>query len=109
METSTIDKIHEKINDWLNKLDHFQLQLSLGKMEAKDEYAKQKKLLHDSLHQYIQTAEHFANETDHKVETIVNSLKELKTEFQKDEEATEKSIVEHKNSVVKLIEKAFPG
>lgn len=109
METTLNDKIHEKINGWLNKLDHFQLQLSLGKMEAKDEYAKQKKLLHDSLHQYIQTAEHFENVAEEKVAVIKKSLNDLKNEFQKDEEATEKSIVEHKNSVVKLIEKAFPG
>ena len=108
METSISDKIHEKINGWLNKLDHFQLQLSLGKMEAKDEYTNQKKQLHDYLHQYIQTAENFAHVADDKVESIVRSLTELKNEFQKDEEATEKTIGEHKNSIIKLIEKVAP-
>ncbi len=108
METSINDKIHEKINGWLNKLDHFQLQLSLGKMEAKDEYAKQKKMLHDSLHQYIQTAEHFEHVAESKVAAIKQSLNDLKNEFQKDEEATEKTIKEHKDSVVKLIEKVAP-
>lgn len=109
METTITDKIHEKINDWLSKLDHFQLQLSLGKMEAKDEYAKQKKDLHDHLHQYVQTVEHFEDIAKEKVGAIKKSLNDLKNEFQKEEEATEKSIIEHKKSVVKLIEKAFPG
>ena len=109
MEATLNYNIHEKLNGWLNKLDHFQLQFSLGKMETKDEYAKQKNLLHYSLHRYIQTAENFENVAEEKVTTIKKSLIDFKNEFHKDEEATEKSIIEHKNSVVKLIEKVFPS
>ena len=105
MEKNLNDKIHEKINSWMNQLDHFQLQLSLGKMEAKDEYAKQKKQLHDYLHKYIQSAEHFEHVAEEKMDVIKKSLTELKDEFQKDEEATEKTIKAHKDSIVKLIEK----
>lgn len=108
MENNLNSKIHEKINSWMNQLDHFQLQLSLGKMEAKDEYQKQKKMLHDYLHKYIQTAEHFEHVAEEKMEAVKKSLTELKNEFQKDEEATEKTIKAHKDSVVKLIEKVAP-
>ena len=105
MENSLNSKVHKKINGWLNKLDHFELQVSLGKMEAKDEYQKQKKELHNYLHEYIQSGEQFMNVAKEKVEVIKKSLTELKNEFEKDEEATEKTISEHKILVVKLVEK----
>ena len=105
MENSLNNKIHEKINGWLNKLDHFHLQVSLGKMEAKDEYNKQKKELQNYLHEYIQTADQLKNVAKEKAEVIKKSLNELKDEFQKDEETTEKTIKNHQIVVSKLVTK----
>ncbi|CAN5484821.1 hypothetical protein BH10BAC1_BH10BAC1_14910 [soil metagenome] len=106
MENSLNSKIHTRINDWMTKLDHYPLQLSLGKMEVKDEYVKQKKELHDYLHEYIQSAEHFKNVAEEKASVIKKSLGELKTAFEKEEEATEKTIQEHKNSIRTLLNKS---
>ncbi len=108
MENTLNSKIHEKINGWMTKLDHYHLQLSLGKMEAKEEYAKQKKELHNYLHEYIQTAENFKNVTKEKADILRKSLSELKREFQKNIGATEKAIKEHQVSVSKLMQKIAP-
>lgn len=105
MENKLNSKIHEKINGWLNKLDHFHLQVSLGKMEAKDEYQKQRKELQNYLHEYIQSADQFKNVAKEKAEVLKKSLNELKEEFQKDEETTEKTIKNHKVAVSKLVAK----
>jgi hypothetical protein len=106
MENTLNAKIHSKINDWLSRLDHYHLQVSLGKMEAKDEYEKQKKEFHDYFQQYIQSAESFKNVASEKVESVKKSLNELANEFTKEEEATEQTIKKHKESLGKLINKA---
>ncbi|MCX6295646.1 MAG: hypothetical protein NTX97_06195 [Bacteroidetes bacterium] len=99
MENKVNNRIHEIVDNWMQKLDHFQLELSLGKMEVKDEYAEQKKILHDYLHKYIQSADHFKDYSKEKARSIKNSLNELKKEFLKEEETTELTIKEHKKSV----------
>lgn len=105
MENTLNSKVHEKISDWTAKLDNYLLQFSLGKMEAKDEYVKQKKELHDYLQKYIQSGEHFKNVAEQKVDSIIHTFDELKKEFQKEEEATEKTISEHKKAIENLLDK----
>lgn len=107
METkSTVNsKIHEKLNDWMTKLDHFQLQLSLGKMEAADEYEKQKKNLHDYLHEYVQSVEAIKNVTKEKAEEMKKVLGEYKSKLLNEENVTEKVIEKQKNSVEKIMDK----
>jgi len=107
METTTNlnSKVHEKLNDWMSKLDQFQLQLSLGKMEAVEEYEKQKKTLHNYLHEYIQSAKTIADTTKEKAAEIKNVLAEYKSKLIKEEKVTEKVIANQKDSVGKLIKK----
>ncbi len=108
MENKVNSRIHEIVDNWMQKLDHFQLELSLGKMEVKDEYAEQKKLFLDNLHKYAQTAEHFKDYTKEKAVSIKNSLIELKNELLKEEETTEQTIKEHKKSVGSALKKMKP-
>lgn len=107
METTTTvtSKIHEKLNDWMSKLDHFQVQLSLGKMEALDEYEKQKKSLHDYLHEYVQSAKTIKNITKEKAEDMKKVLGDYKSKLQKEEKVTEKVIEKQKDSVGKVLDK----
>lgn len=106
MEPTTVNsKIHEKLNDWMTKLDHFQVQLSLGKMEAADEYEKQKKNLHEYLHEYVQSATNIKNITKEKTEDMKKVLEDYKSKLLKEEKVTEKVIEKQKNSVEKIIDK----
>lgn len=98
-------RIHEKLNDWMAKLDHFQLQLSLGKKEAIDEYQEQKKTLNHYLHEAIQTAHHAKEVTAEKVESIKQILGEYTNELKKEEEASEKIIASQKAAVSGVIDK----
>ncbi|OFY85537.1 MAG: hypothetical protein A3F72_10215 [Bacteroidetes bacterium RIFCSPLOWO2_12_FULL_35_15] len=106
MEPTTVNsKIHEKLNDWMTKLDHFQVQLSLGKMEAADEYEKQKKNLQEYLHEYVQSATNIKNITKEKAEDMKKVLDDYKSKLLKEEKVTEKVIEKQKNSVEKIIDK----
>lgn len=103
--TNLNTKIHEKLSDWMSKLDQFQLQLSLGKMEAIDEYEKQKKNLHNFLHEYGQTAKVIKNITIEKSEELKKVLDDYKTKLTQEEKVTEKVIKNQKQTVGKLIDK----
>ncbi len=107
METKTDlnSKIHEKLNEWVGKLDHFQLQLSLGKMEAIEEYEKQKKSLHDYLHEYVQSANKIKNITKEKVAEVTKVLDDYKSKLLTEEKVTEKVIEKQKHSAGKIIDK----
>lgn len=97
------EKIHEKVNKWVEKLDDLQLQISLGKMEAKDEFEKGKKQLHNLIQDYTQSFNHFKKVASEKAGTVEHAFNELKKEFKKDEEITEKSIKKHKDAIVDII------
>ena len=96
------DKVHDKVNKWMEKLDDYQVQLSLGKMEAKDEFEKGKKELREYFQKYAQTAKRFEHVAEEELEKINGSISRIVKEFQKDEETTEKTIAEHKNAISKL-------
>ena len=107
METPTTlnSQIHEKLNDWMTKLDHFQVQLSLGKMEALDEYEKQKKNLHEYLHEFAQSGRTIKNITKEKTEDVKKVLDDYKNKLLKEEKVTEKVLEKQKSSVEKILDK----
>jgi dTDP-4-amino-4,6-dideoxygalactose transaminase len=98
-------KIHDKLDEWMSKLDHFQLQLSLGKMEAVDEYEKQRKNFHEYLHEFTQTVNTIQNITEEKAEEVKKVLNDYKSKVLKEEAVTEKVIEKEKKSVEHLLDK----
>lgn len=98
-------KIHEKLNDWMSKLDQMQVQLSLGKMEAADEYQTQKKNLNNYLHEFIQNAHHAKDVAADKANAIKSILGDYKEELKKEEAATEQILEAQKKAAANVISK----
>lgn len=96
------EKIHEKLSNWQSKLDYIQLQLSLGTKEVGEEFQKQKKLMHDYLHNYIQIGAQIKETSKEKVDEVKKIISEYKEKLMAEEKATESVISKHKNSIKEL-------
>lgn len=97
------EKIHAKLNEWGSKLEQLQLQASLGKKDAQDEFEKHKKQMHDYLHDVVQMGKQATETSKSKFTELKSSIEEYKKGLQEKEKLTEEIIKEHKKTVSKLI------
>ncbi len=104
MEKNLNEKINDKLDDWMSKLNHFQMQFSLGKMEAKEEFEKQKKNIHNHLNELEETVDKLKTTAKEKAEKIKDAVGNYKNELKKTEAANEEVINKHKDAVSKLIQ-----